>query len=324
MNNDPLIEQLTKWHGERKAMALATVIETWGSSPCPSGSKMVVNDKGAFVGSVSGGCIETSVVSEAIEVIRDGVFDIIKYGISDEQGAAAALACGGTVRVLVERIDEALFEVLTGPRPVARIVDLGTGQWTLEGEDTVQDFIHDAIARGRATIHESAGSATFIDPLISRYRLLIIGATAIAQALVPMALVAGFDVSVIDPRLAFASKQRFPVGELIQEWPDKAIPDLSPDTHTAVVTLTHDSKPDDMALELAVRSTAFYVGALGSRKTHAQRLQRMKQVGIADDILATIHAPIGLPIGGRTPADIAISILAQIIAVKNGIDVSSP
>ena len=152
--------------------------------------------------------------------------------------------------------------------------------------------------------------------------LIIVGAVAIAQALVPMAQAAGFDVSIIDPRRAFATEARFPHGELIEAWPDKALPDLSPDRHTAVVTLTHDAKPDEMALELAVRSPAFYVGALGSRNTHAKRLERMKQAGVPDSMLAKIHAPIGLPIGARTPADIAVSILSEIVAAKNGMSMA--
>lgn len=280
---------------------------------------MIVNEKGAFVGSVSGGCIETTIVSEALEIIREGPFEILEYGVSDEDGAAAGLACGGTIRVLVEKIDDALIEALTGPRPVARVIELDTGRWTIEGADADQGVIRDAIRRGRAVTVAEAGGAVFIDPLIPRYRLIMVGAVAIAQALVPMAQAAGFDVTVVDPRLAFATKARFPNGELVHAWPDKALADLSPDRHTAVITLIHDAKPDDMALEFALRSQAFYVGALGSRKTHAKRKERMKQAGVPDEMLATIHAPIGLPIGARTPADIAVSILSEIVATKNGV-----
>ncbi len=324
MNNDAIdsaTRQLIAWGEEGQATVMATVVETWGSSPCPAGSKMAVNGKAAFAGSVSGGCIETSVVSEALEIIRDGGFEVLEYGISDEQGAAAGLACGGAIRVLVEAVDKRLLAVLSGPRPVVRIVDLGNLNWDLLGQGDfgadVIDAANKALGNGRAVHISDGGRELLIDPLAANYRMFIIGAVAIAQVLAPMARAAGFDVTIIDPRPAFASEQRFPECRLIQTWPDKALADLRPDRRCAIVTLTHDAEPDDMALNLALKSKAFYIGALGSRKTHASRSQRLLKMGWNAEDLGAIHAPIGLDIGSRTPAEIAVSILAQVIAEKN-------
>ncbi len=318
---DPVTRQLTAWADDGQATALATVIETWGSSPCPIGSKMAVNGKAAFAGSVSGGCIETSVVSEALEIIRDGGFEVLSYGISDEQGAAAGLACGGTIKVLVEPVDAALLAVLSGPRPVVRIIDLADLNWHVLGEgdtDTVvSDAARKALGDGRAAYVVSGDREFFVDPIVASYRMIIIGAVAIAQVLAPMARAAGFDVTIIDPRPTFATEQRFPDCRLIQAWPDKAMADLRPDHRCAIVTLTHDTAPDDMALDLALKSDVFYIGALGSRKTHASRRERLKEKGWGEEDLNAICGPIGLDIGAANPAEIAVSILAQIIEEKN-------
>lgn len=328
---DPVTRQLMTWADAGQSTALATVVETWGSSPCPAGSKMAVNGKAAFAGSVSGGCIETSVVSEALEIIRDGGFEVLRYGISNEQGAAAGLACGGTIRVLVEPADQRLLAVLSGGRPVTRIIDLANLKWgwMKEGDEAsfgledlgvgpnVTKMAQKSLGDGRAVCVADGDREFFIDPLVPNYRMIIIGAVAIAQVLAPMARAAGFDVAIVDPRPTFATPQRFPECRLLQVWPDKALADLRPDRHTAIVTLTHDAKPDDMALDLALKSGVFYIGALGSRKTHAGRCVRLKEKGWDENDLASIHAPIGLDIGSATPAEIAVSILAQVIEKKN-------
>lgn len=325
---DPLMEQAQAWAGDGLAMAVATVVETWGSSPCPAGSQMVINAEAGFAGSVSGGCIEASVVSESLEILKDKAFEVASYGVSGEVSFAAGLACGGTVTVMMEVLDDALRSALSGPRPAVRAVDLDSGAWavvrgtTVEGGLALTDAVltdADSVLRDeKARTVESEGRKIFLQPLIPPYRLLIVGAVRIAQALAPMARAAGFDVSVIDPRRAFSTDARFPDITLVQAWPNEALARLGLDAHTAVVTLTHDAKPDDMALGLALRSEAFYVGALGSKKTHGARLQRMEEAGFGESELAAIHAPVGLDIGARSPAEIAVSILAQVIAAKNG------
>ncbi|MES9958748.1 MAG: XdhC family protein, partial [Sedimenticola sp.] len=276
------MEQAKEWANSGLRLALATVVETWGSSPCPAGSQMVINSEAGFAGSVSGGCIETSVVSESLELLKEGRFEVADYGVSGEVSYAAGLACGGTIKVMMEPLDTVLLEALLGPRPAMRVVDLDTGNWALicngrvEGELTLRDELYGTVAEAqsgeRASIVETEGKRLFLQPLVPAYRLIIIGAVRISQALAPMAAEAGFDVTVIDPRRAFSTKERFPDIKLVREWPNEVLPDLGLDTHTAVVTLTHDAKPDDMALGLALRSDAFYVGEKKKKKTHAARV----------------------------------------------------
>ena len=288
---------------------------------------MVVNEKAEFAGSVSGGCIETSVISECLEALKENSPQLLEFGVSDDLSFEAGLACGGTVRVLAEPLDQALLEALSGAPPLVRLMDLESGaaavvrgdsvSGTLSAPDTVVAEARAALADGGARLIEERGRRYFVHPVLPAYRLVVVGAVHIAQALGPMAAEAGFDVTVVDPRPAFATEARFPGAKLIRQWPDRALADLEPDSRTAVVTLIHDAQPDDMALGLAIRSEAFYVGALGSRRTHAGRAQRLKERGFTEDEIARIHAPIGLDIGARTPAEIAVAILAQVLAAKN-------
>lgn len=321
------LRKASEWAAAGRKVALATVVETWGSSPCPAGSQMTVNDKAGFAGSVSGGCIESAVVSEALEVLREGKPALLGYGVSDEQGHAAGLACGGTVSVFVEPMDAAVLAAFQGPKPFVRAVGLTSGRWaalrgnqatgplTLEGPALAE--ARAAAQDGNCRVERSGPEPVFVQPVPPLLRMLIVGAVRIAQTLAPMAVEAGFEVTVIDPRRAFATPERFPAFAVVREWPDKALPELGLDPGTAVVALTHDAKPDDMALGLALRSEAFYVGALGSRRTHAKRVARLKEAGYTDAEIARICAPIGLDIGARTPAEIAVSILAEVIAAKN-------
>lgn len=326
---NPLMEQATSWADNGLGLALATVVDTWGSSPCPPGSQMVVSSHADFAGSVSGGCIETSVVSECLEIIRDGGCELLEYGVSDEQSAAAGLACGGTVRVLVEPLTADLLDVMMTPRPFVRVVELEGGAWSLvqdgsaSGLDAaVVEAATASLSKERAATFEHDGRSYFIHPFVKPYRMIVIGAVRIAQALVPMAVEAGFDVTVVDPRRAFITDERFPGVAMVRDWPDVALKDLELNSHTAVVTLTHDEKPDDMALVAALRSDVFYVGSLGSRTTHAKRVERLHLFGLSEDEIKRIHAPVGLDIGARTPPEIAVSILAQVIAAKNGKDLA--
>lgn len=324
-----LLEHAEAWSRGGLGVALATVVQTWGSSPCPIGSQMVINAKAGFEGSVSGGCIETSVVSESLELLQSGTFEITEYGVSKEMSFAAGLSCGGSVRVMLEVLDDALLAALSGPRPAVRIVDMDNGKWAIVRGSRAEGRLRpdaDMIARaaevlsnGRACAVEGReGGECFYQPLLAPYRLLVVGAVRIAQVLAPMASDAGFDVCVIDPRRAFSTDARFPKTQMLREWPDKAVAKLGLDAQTALVALTHDAKPDDMALGLAIRSEAFYVGALGSKRTHAARVARLREAGYAEAEIARIHAPVGLDIGARTPGEIAVSILAQVIAARNG------
>lgn len=322
------MEQARAWAYDGLRLTLATVVETWGSSPCPAGSQMVINSQAGFAGSVSGGCIEMSVVSESLEVLAGGGFTVEEFGISDETASAAGLACGGSVTVMMEPLGRTLLDAFDGPRPAVRVVELASGRSSFlrngvaEGELAIGGETRIAALEVAAEEHartcEVEGRRIFLQPLTAAYRMVLIGAVRIAQSLVPMAAEAGFDVTVVDPRPAFAADERFPGVKVVCEWPDKALAKLGLDSHTAVITLTHDVGPDDLALNLALRSDSFFIGALGSRKTHASRIGRLRVANYTDAAIARVHGPVGLDIGARTPAEIAVSILAQVIAAKNG------
>ena len=325
---DRILEQSQRWRHADQGVALATVVATWGSSPRPVGSHLAVNEAGEFAGSVSGGCIEGAVIQEALAAIGDGQPRLLEFGVSDEQAWEVGLACGGRVQVHVEKLDPAIFDRLMRERaarqPVARVIRLSDKTTALVtaddviGNSAVADSHRAALAarfaNGQSGAIDERGDV-FARVYVPAPRLLIIGAVHIAQALAPMATLAGFDVTVVDPRRAFASEARFPGVTLTDDWPDDALTRLAPDAQTAVVTLSHDPKIDDPALAVALASPAFYIGSLGSKRTHEMRVARLTELGLADRI-GRIHAPIGLDLGGRYPSEIAVAILAQIIQVR--------
>ncbi len=213
---------------------------------------------------------------------------------------------------LVTNIESGL-QYLVSANDVFAEADQQQGDVCAETVDTARRFLQEH----RSATVDISGSRFIMRVFVPPQRLVVIGAVHIAQALIPMAGLAGFEVYLIDPREAFGAEARFPGVPIINEWPDQALDDLAPDSSTAVVTLSHDPKIDEPALQIALASEAFYVGALGSRKTHAARLKRLSAMGIGDEALARIHAPVGLPLGGRAPAEIAVSILAQIIETRS-------
>lgn len=315
---DTAPETALDWHRAGKGAVLATVVETWGSAPRRVGAQLVVSGDGAIEGSVSGGCVEGAVILEAQEALSDGRHRLLEYGISDDDAFAVGLACGGTIRVLVEPVGDAvpvdLLETLLSDRaarrPVAYEVDLREG---------VRRLAHHGYEdRMRLDRSGFADEDVFVGVHNPPLRLIVVGAVHIAQALVPMARIAGYDPAVIDPRAAFASETRFPDTRLLQDWPDEAVETLGLDTRTALVLLTHDPKLDDPALEAALRADCFYIGALGSTRTHAKRVERMQAAGHSADAIARIHGPVGLDIGAASPAEIAVSVLAQMTAVLRG------
>ncbi|MEP3676988.1 XdhC family protein [Sulfitobacter sp.] len=308
-------EQALAWIGAGKAAALATVIETWGSAPRRVGAQMVVSSAGEMEGSVSGGCVEGAVVLEALEALEEGAVRLLEYGISDGDAFAVGLACGGTIRVLVEPIGEGgmpldMLKALVAARaarvPVAYVTALDGSARHLQEQGHEDRFRAD-----RSGLEDDGQSFVAIHnpPL----RLVVVGAVHIAQALVPMAQIAGFDAIVVDPREAFGSVARFPDAKLVNDWPDAALEAIGLDTRTALVLLTHDPKLDDPALHVGLRSGAFYIGALGSTRTHAARVARLDEAGFAADAIARINGPVGLNIKASGPAEIAVSILAQMI-----------
>ncbi len=315
---DQIPEIALDWLRAGRQPWLATVVETWGSAPRPPGSQMVVAADGTMMGSVSGGCVEGAVVAEAQS---GGQARVLTYGVADEEAFAVGLACGGTIKVLLEPVGEgatALPESLLSdlvafraqPQAVALVTDMGTFARRLvaKGHDPAVDR---ALAADKSAASEGAFVAVHNPPL----RLFVVGAVQIAQVLVPMARALGHAVTLIDPRSAFGSAARFPGEALVEDWPDEALARFAPDARSAIITLTHDAKLDDPAIAFALQSEVYYLGCLGSTRTHAKRLERLRALGFSEAELARIHAPAGLNIGAKSPAEIALSILAEVTQV---------
>jgi xanthine dehydrogenase accessory factor len=302
------------WHHAGRCAALATVVETWGSAPRPVGSQLVIDRDGAMEGSVSGGCVEGAVIVEALEALQDGRARLLEFGISDDEAFAVGLACGGRIRVLVDPVGGALSVSLlddlvaarVARKPVAVVAALTGTQRRLA---TPQEY-PDRFRMDRSGME--ADGETFVAIHNPPLRMVIVGAVHIAQPLVTMARLAGFDPVIVDPRATFGAPARFPEETIIEEWPDAALAAHGLDARTAVVTLTHDPKLDDPAVVAALGSEVFYLGCLGSTRTHAKRVARLAEAGFAQAQIDRIHAPVGLDIGARSPAEIAVSIMAQV------------
>jgi xanthine dehydrogenase accessory factor len=340
--------ELKKWRAERKKAALATVIKVSGSSLRPEGSKMLLSSDGSISGSVTGGCVEGAVFEETHAVLKSGVPKLLAYGVSNEQAWEVGLSCGGSVEIFVESVDtpawqmveEKLADALENNRlSVIATVIKGTGlsrkvfiskersiTGTLGSAKLDQELVA-ALPENWAT-HQpfphtlSDGEVVFIDFIVPVPRLIIIGASHIAIPLVALANTLDFQTIVVDARSAFATRERFPhADELIVGWPTKELEKLNIDAATCVVCLSHDDKQDNPSLLYAVNSDARYIGALGSRVTTAKRMTELREEGATEEQLARIHAPIGLKIGSRSPAEIALSIMAEIVATAHDIGV---
>jgi xanthine dehydrogenase accessory factor len=323
--HDRIPEQALAWIDAGGKAALATVVQTWGSAPRPVGAQLAISEEAEIAGSVSGGCVEGAVVAEALDALEDGRPRVLEFGVSNEEAFAVGLACGGTIRVLVEPIgvgDGPRVELIrdlcaarAARKPCAYVVELEA--WNRLLMDNAAGTPLGEEVR-RALTADKSGFATledgdwFIGAHNPPLRLAVVGAVHIAQPLMAMAREAGYDATLIDPRDAFASEARFPGERLVRDWPDAALKAHGLDTRTAVVTLTHDPKLDDPAIMAALRSEIFYLGCLGSTRTHAKRVTRLSEAGFTETEIARIHAPVGLDIGARSPAEIALSILSQI------------
>ncbi len=266
-------------------------------------------------GSVSGGCVEGAVIIEAIEALEDGAPRLLTYGVSDDDAFAVGLACGGTIRVLVEPVGTAMpldllrtvIEAKNAGQPVGIERKEGGTHRLIGPSDHAEMFRLD-----RSGFTEDGRFVLILNPPL---KLIVVGAVHIAQPLVRMAAELGFAVTLVDPRPAFGDAARFPGVTIVDDWPDEALQRLGLDSRTAVVTLTHDPKLDDPAIEQALRSDVFYLGCLGSTRTHAKRVARLTEAGFTTDEIDRIHGPVGLDLGGRKPAEIALSILAEITQV---------
>lgn len=334
-----ILDDLEHWRAEGKKVAIATVVKVYGSAPRPLGSKLALSSAGEMVGSVSGGCVEGAVIEEAREVMETGQPKLVKFGITDEQAWAVGLSCGGEIEVFVEvpsDLYEELERCLKNEQLVALstvIVGQGLGSKMLTFPDgqTQGDLQSSNLSRRvyellklqkseRVTFDlDGQKSEVFIEVFPPPPKLIIIGAVHVAIPLITFAKVLGFRTIVVDPRSAFATPERFSqADELMVKWPHEALTDSYFNESTYFVVLSHDEKLDNPALKLALESPCHYIGALGSRKTHARRVASLKEMGITDEQLALIHAPIGLDLGARRPEEIALAIIAQIVAVRSG------
>lgn len=283
---------IREWDGEGRKMALATVVKTWGSSPRPVGSHLVIDEDGRMEGSVSGGCVDGVVVTAAYDCINSEKGELLQFEVATDQAWEVGLSCGGEVHILVEPLINIANKVSYLLDDDANIIK------KLRSETKMAD--------GNFFVHE-------YKPAL---KMIVVGAVHISQGLISMAKTLDIDVILVDPRTAYASEERFPGTNFITTWPDEALKVIGINASTAIVTLSHDPKLDDPALEIAVRSEAFYIAALGSLKTQKQRKQRLKEKGFLDTEIDRIHGPAGLDIGALEPAEIALSILSELVATR--------
>jgi xanthine dehydrogenase accessory factor len=340
-----ILNDIERWIETGQAVAIGTVIQTWGSAPRGVGAKMGVSAQGEISGSVSGGCVEGAVVEASLEVMDSGIPRLLHFGVSDETAWEVGLACGGTIDVFVNLLDPAWYEPLSSAIQQERSVvaatiiqgesqQLGHTSVLLEDgkafgslgdglDEAALEAAREVLASGkpvRRSFHpaqEDKALDIFFDVILPSPVLVIVGGAHISIALVEIARVLGYRTIVVDPRRSFGNQTRFPnVDRLVQDWPDQALYEIGINRSTAVATLTHDPKLDDPALLVALSSPAFYVGALGSEKTQAKRRKRLLEAGLSDAQLDRLHGPIGLDIQARTPEEIALSIMAEVVAAR--------
>ena len=315
MNSTDLsvLNSAVSWLRAGHSLAIATVVQTWGSAPRPVGSWLAIREDGQVAGSVSGGCVEDDLIRRVqTEILTRATPEMVVYGVSQQEAARFGLPCGGTLRLLVEpkpelAILEKLLEAITTHQITRRTVNLLTGISTL-----------DAGNRSDVFVCTEQKMVTTYGP---RWRLVIIGAGQLSLYTADFALASDFEVIVIDPREEYAEGLNRHDLTFIKGMPDDVLLEIGIDPHTAVVALTHDPKLDDMALMEALRSPAFYVGALGSRKNTQKRKDRLLEFDLNQEQVNRLHGPVGLYIGALTPPEIAVSILAEVIAVKYGVGI---
>ena len=320
-----------KYLKKGKRFAIATVISTWGSSPRPVGSQMLVTSDNVIIGSVSGGCIENSVIHELIEIINGALPKVMHFGVGDEKAWEVGLTCGGEISVYIED-DKSIgklfskmissiksreeFTILKNIKSHENFLYFQTKNKIcgVHKNNSVKDFHFQDIEKGI-----SKDKQWFVNSYLPETKIVIVGAVHITQYLENLCNICGFSLDIIDPRETFATKKRFKIGKLINQWPDEYFQENTIDSNTAIVTLTHDPKLDDPAIYNALNSSAFYIGCLGSRKTHSSRVDRLKKRGFTQKDIERIKGPVGLNIFAKKPSEIAISIIAQIIQLKNNL-----
>ena len=334
-----ILDRVNSWRQLGKPVALATVAKTWGSAPRREGSKMGVNADMAMIGSVSGGCVEGAVVEEALAGLKAGRARLLKFGVADDLAWEVGLTCGGSIEVLVEPLDGLWWDALAELAQSDKFgITVTYVDGALIGEKALFDAAGEILFRSdgldaeslasmqaladtssKSGIVELGAARVMVDMQVERPHLILVGGVHVAMPLQAMARQAGFRVSIVDPRSAFASRERFPdVANILHSYPDKALPQLGLDRSTYLAVLTHDPKIDDKALIAALPANIPYIGVLSSGRTHRQRVARLQEAGVSDALIQQIRTPIGIEIGSSTPEEIAVAILAEIIAVRHG------
>ncbi len=336
-----ILSDLDNWRAENKSIAVATVVQTWGSAPRRAGAKMALTPDGKITGSVSGGCVEGAVFEAGVEVLKSGRPQLLHFGVADETAWEVGLACGGSIDIFVKPLDLEFFNSLRSillEEQSAVVVTVVRGPQELLGcEMMVKDdgevtgsINHEldmqVLKRAKETLVQGESRRVMLDNDVEVFMevilppptLIAVGGVHITIALMSLAKTLGYRTVVIDPRSAFGSEERFPnVDRLIPLWPDEAFQQIPITRSTAIAMLTHDPKLDDPALKIALSSPAFYVGALGSKTTQAKRRQRLLEEGFTDAQMNRLHGPIGLAIGASTPEEIALSIMSEVVAAQN-------
>jgi xanthine dehydrogenase accessory factor len=341
-----VLTEIIHWLSFDQPVALATVINTWGSAPRGVGAKMALTSDGKIAGSVSGGCVEGAVFDAGVRALKTGESELLHFGVSDETAFSVGLACGGNIDVFVKQLDPTFFRLvqaeIAAGNPLALVTiihgpagypgrellyvspEIMHGRLGSELDEPGRQYAQAGLESGQSGIFQAKTASGedirfFVDVVNPPPQLVMVGGVHIAIALASLAKTLGYRTVVIDPRRAFGNQERFPyVDRLIQSWPQEAFAQVTLTRSTAVAMLTHDPKIDDPALKIVLDSPAFYIGALGSRKTNEKRRQRLLEEGISEAKLALLHAPIGLELGGRMPEEIALAIMAEIVAVRHG------
>ena len=346
-----IIDQITPWYESGSAFAVATVTRTWSSAPRPVGAAMAVSLAGEVIGSVSGGCVEGAIHEAALEVLQTGQPMSVTYGVSDENAFAVGLTCGGTIELFIQIIDKknfpefhqiasaikehrgiAIATLISGAAHIgARMIfdagqsygSLGSGGLDFSVSEDGRGFLD--LGHTRTLMLGPDGErmqdevAIFIESYAPAPHMIVFGAIDFASAVVRVGKFLGYHVTVCDARALFTTKKRFPdADEVIVDWPHRYLAKVDVDERTVICVLTHDPKFDVPVLEIALRSKARYIGAMGSRRTHENRLKRLREIGMSESELSRLRSPIGLDIGPRTPEETAISIAAEIIADLTG------
>ena len=311
------LPEIDAWRDAGENVVTATVVNVQGSAPRPVGARLAVNPDGDMAGSVSGGCVESAVVISALEVMESGVGRLEHFGISDEMAWDVGLSCGGVIDVWIQPLQpQSAIDEARARQKAGESVALVT--W-LDG--TNRQIVTSEFAWEQSGLHNWDGSQVYVEIFPTVKQLVIFGAVHTAQPLSRYAQDLGFDVVIVDARKALATKERFPnVEKILTVWPDDAYEQLTITDSTWIAILSHDPKFDEPAILGALNTNAAYIGTVGSRKTNADRRERLRNAGVSEKQIERLHGPIGLNIGGKSPEEMAISILAEMIAIENGRD----